>query len=232
MNLQSLKKPKLIAGVILWTVAMLVFNGCRRYSLDPNKPNLGGHPEVSNPLIVPLADRWWVMDQVSDQLDDYFRIYREERIRIIDSVMTEGWIETHPRIGSTLLEPWHKDSTPGFEKAHSTLQTVRRFAKVRVIPTGNSYAIDVKVFKELEDLDRPIGSVVSGPTIRHDNALDVDRLNPWVGTKRGRWIPMGRDVSLEQLILRNVQNRLAQGQGDSGQPSPATGFDFPHGLQR
>ena len=234
MNLQSLKKTKLIAGVILLAAAMLVFNGCRRYSLDPNKPNLGGHPEVSNPLIVPLADRWWVMDQISDQLDDYFRIYREERIRIIDSVMTEGWIETHPRIGSTLLEPWHKDSTPGFEKAHSTLQTVRRFAKVRVIPTGNSYAIDVKVFKELEDLDGPIGSVVSGPTVRHDNALDVDRLNPWVGTKRGGWIPMGRDVSLEQLILRNIQNRLtqAEGQGNHGQPGPATGFDFPLGVQR
>lgn len=227
MNFRSPKNTKLIISAILIAAMMLVFNGCRRYYLDPNKPNLGGNAQVSNPLIVPLADRWWVMDQISDQLDDYFRIYREERIRIIDSVMTEGWIETHPRIGSTSLEPWHKDSTPGFEKVHSTLQTVRRFAKVRVIPSGNSYAIDVKVFKELEDLEQPVGSAISGQLIRHDNALDVDRLNPWLATERTGWIPMGRDISLEQLILRNIQNRLAESQGNSGQPAPATGFDFP-----
>ena len=202
------KKLKSLIGIILVATTLLFFNGCRRYHLDPNKPNLGGKPEVPNPFIVPMLDRWLVMDQISDELDDYFRIYREERIRIIDSVMTEGWIETHPRIGSTLLEPWHKDSTPGFEKAHATLQTVRRFAKVRVIPTGNSYAVDVKVFKELEDLQQPIGSAVSGHAFRHDNALDVDRLNPWLATQRGGWIPMGRDISLEQLILRNIQNRL------------------------
>jgi hypothetical protein len=199
---------KPLLGVALIAAIILVAGGCRRYCLDPNKPNLGGKPEVTNPLIVPLVDRWYVMDQISDELDDYFRIYREERIRIIDSVMTEGWIETHPRIGSTLLEPWHKDSTPGFEKAHATLQTVRRFAKVRVIPTGTNYAVDVKVFKELEDLEQPIGSAVSGQIIRHDNALDVDRLNPWIATRREGWIPMGRDISLEQLILRNIQNRL------------------------
>ncbi len=224
MSSRSVQNLNPLLRVILLVAAISFLAGCRRYHLDPNKPNLGGKPEVSNPLVVPMLDRWLVMDQISDELDDYFRIYREERIRIIDSVMTEGWIETHPRIGSTLLEPWHKDSTPGFEKAHATLQTVRRFAKVRVIPTGNNYAVDVKVFKELEDLEQPMGAAVSGQTIRHDNALDVDRLNPWLATRREGWIPMGRDISLEQLILRNVQNRLAEGQGS---PAQATGFDFP-----
>lgn len=223
MPARSRQNLKPLLGMMLLVAVISVFPGCRRYCLDPNKPNLGGKPEVSNPLVVPMLDRWLVMDQISDELDDYFRIYREERIRIIDSVMTEGWIETHPRIGSTLLEPWHKDSTPGFEKAHATLQTVRRFAKVRVIPTGNSYAVDVKVFKELEDLQQPIGSAVSGQTIRHDNALDVDRLNPWLATRREGWIPMGRDISLEQLILRNIQNRLDEAQVG---PAQATGFDF------
>ena len=224
MPLRSRQNLISLLGLLLLIGLIFVLPGCRRYHLDPNTPNLGGNPEVPNPLIVPLLDRWFVMDQISDQLDDYFRIYREERIRIINSVMTEGWIETHPRIGSTLLEPWHKDSTPGFEKAHATLQTVRRFAKVRVIPTGNSYAIDVKVYKELEDLEQPVGATVSGRIIRHDNALDVDDLNPWLGTGRAGWIPQGRDISLEQLILRNVQNRLIETQGS---PDQASTFDFP-----
>ena len=155
-----------------------------------------------------MMDRWYVMDQVSDEIDDYFKIYREERIRVLDGVMSEGWIETHPQIGGTLFEPWKLDSTPGFERIHSSLQTVRRFAKVRVIPTGNSYQLDVKVFKELEDLNQPLGSTISGQP-RFDNALDVDRDEPWLARQDKSWIPMGRDFSLEQRILRNVQQRIS-----------------------
>ena len=195
------------------TVAMLIGlvflgTGCRMLRYDPSGPNLLGNAPVANPLVVPLVDRWLVMDQVSDEMDNYFKIYREQRIQILDGVLSEGWIETHPRIGSTLLEPWHVDSTPGFEKIHATLQTVRRFAKVRVIPTGNSYQIDVKVFKELEDLPSPIGAAVTGPLLRYDNALDVGQTDQWLSGREKGWIPMGRDISLEQQILRNIQGRI------------------------
>ena len=142
-------------------------------------------------MIVPLTDRWLLMDQVSDEIDDYFKIYREERIRILDGVMSEGWIETHPKIGSTLLEPWAKDSTPGFEKLHSSLQTVRRFSKVRVIPTVNSFQIDVKVFKELEDLKQPKLATITGRRFRNDSSLDVDVTDPWLEDLNEGWIPMG-----------------------------------------
>lgn len=161
-------------------------------------------------MLVPLLDRWLVMDQISDEIDDYFKIYREERIRVLDGVMSEGWIETHPMIGGTLLEPWKLDSTPGFERIHSTLQTTRRFAKVRVIPTGSSYQVDVKVFKELEDLPQPVGASIAGPLLRHDNALDVDRNVPWITGRQKGWIPLGRDISLEQRILRNIHERLSR----------------------
>jgi hypothetical protein len=183
--------------------------GCRALTYDDQSPNLCGQPPVQNPLAIPMMDRWLVMDQVSDEIDDYFKIYREERIRVLDGVMSEGWIETHPKIGGTLLEPWQLDSTQGFERLHSTLQTVRRFAKVRVIPSGNSYQLDVRVFKELEDLAQPVGSAVSGQ-LRHDSALDVDREDPWMTVQDKNWIPMGRDFSLEQQILRNIQKRLTE----------------------
>ncbi len=165
---------------------------------------------MPNPLLVPMMDRNYIMDEVSNELDNYFRIYKEERIRIDNSLMTEGWIETHPKIGGTIFEPWKHDSTPGFERLHATLQTVRRFAKVRVIPTGNSYQVDVKVFKELEDLNQPVGSPIRGPILRYDDALDVDREDPLKASAPG-WIPMGRDFSLEQKILGNIQKRLEQG---------------------
>jgi hypothetical protein len=183
--------------------------GCRAIRNLESQGPVPTAQTTANPLIVPMIDRWFVMDEISDEVDDYFRVKREERIRMVDGVMSEGWIETWPRMGSTLLEPWHHDSTRGYEKVHSTLQTIRRSSKIRVIPTGDSYAIDVKVFKELEDNDRPIGSPLGGNALRSDNALDVDRLDDSSTGDTRTWIPLGRDISLEQRILRNVQQRLA-----------------------
>ncbi len=195
--------------LMLATSILLVSVGCRAFR-EPDAANCPPDGGIPNPLSVPMMDRWYVMDQISDEIDDHFRIYREERIRVVDSVMSEGWIETHPKIGGTLLEPWKTDSTPGFEKLHASLQTVRRFAKVRVLPTGNSYLVDVKVFKELEDLEQPIGSVVTTAPLRHDSTLDIDRELDAETNRKSGWIPMGRDFSLEQLILANIQQRLTK----------------------
>ena len=157
-------KPYLL---LLLAFAVLCCTGCqafRSFSGLENQPI--PTTEVANPLAVPMLDRWLVMEQISDELDDYFRIFREERIRMHDGILSEGRIETHPKIGSTLLEPWRRDSLIGFERLHATLQTVRRFAKVRVVPTGDHYLVDLQVFKELEDLQQPVGSGVSGTILR------------------------------------------------------------------
>ena len=195
-------------ALVLICILVVSTTGCRAFRKVASESPVAA--SVPNPLTVPLMDRWYVMDQVSDELDDYFRIYREERIRVVDSVMTEGWIETHPKIGGTIFEPWKRDSTRGFERLHASLQTVRRFAKVRVIPTANSYQIDVKVYKELEDLPQPLASAINGQYLRTDNTLDVDREQALPIASQTGWIPMGRDFSLEQQILQNIQQRLRQ----------------------
>ena len=195
---------------ILILFASMILSGCRLWN-TPDFPTVDPNvPQVANPLTLPLLDRALIMDEVSDELDNYFRIYKEERIRIVDSVMTEGWIETHAKIGGTLLEPWKRDSLPGFERVHATLQTVRRFAKVRVIPVGSNYQVDVRVYKELEDLPEPVGSTISGRRLRHDNALDIDKPQLFPEQTNKGWIPMGRDFALEQQILRNIQTRVLQ----------------------
>lgn len=149
------------------------------------------------------------MDEISDAVDDYLPILIEERIRVVDGIMSEGWIETRPKIGGSIFEPWKRDSTRGFEKLHATLQSVRRFAKVRVIPTASNYLVDLRVYKELEDLPQPVGSTVSGRPLRIDNSLDIDRNELFEVPNKG-WIPQGRDLSLEQEILANIQSRLYQ----------------------
>lgn len=188
----------------LISVLMLI-SGCRTFfSEDPTTPPSGEYA-VDNPLVVSPVDREWIMDAVSNELDNYFRIEREVRIRIVDNIVIEGWIETHEQIGGTAFEPWRRDSMPGFERAHATLQTVRRFAKVRVTPNSDSYLVDVKVYKELEDLPSPQHSSINSRQLRYDNAVDIDaEEQPIIQPNKG-WIPMGRDFALEQHILRNIQ---------------------------
>ena len=187
--------------------------------LQSTFPFVGSPQIIENPMFVPVTDRELVWNQVVDELDGYFKIRSEERIRLVGDVLTEGRIETYPRPGSTLLEPHRRDSTPGFEKLHSTLQSVRRQATVRVIPATGGHEIIVEVFKELEDLPRPEHSTVGGALLRHDNSLEryeaEEYLNekPRFGTDRLTWIPLGRDLSLEQQILGNIYARLYSGGG-------------------
>lgn len=196
-------------AIIILSLASLTC-GCGRFAAKSPTPWPQGHEPINNPVLVPMVDREMLMDQISDELDDYFRIYREERLRLVNNVLTEGWIETHPKIGSTMFEPWRKDSTPGFERLHATLQTVRRFAKVRIIPNKDNYAIDVKVYKELENRQAPERSTVTGRDIRHNNALDSNPDAPFPDAPNKGWIPMGRDFSLEQQIIRNIQERVTK----------------------
>lgn len=194
---------------LLIALALCGLSGCRAFLSDADSQAQLVNQEIQNPVQIPMLDRFLVMDEISDEMDDYFHIAREEQIRIADGVVTEGWIETWPRIGSTILEPWHHDSTRGFEKLHASLQTVRRQGKVRIIPSGDSYLVDVKVFKELEDNPTPFRSAASGKYLRHDNALDVGFEDYWNTSQNEGWISMGRDVSLEQRILSRIVQRLS-----------------------
>lgn len=170
--------------------------------------------QVENPLFVPVADREFTWNQLVDMVDDRFRIDREERVRFDQGVLLEGRIETFPQVGSTLLEPWRKDSTPGFETDHATLQTIRRRATVIVSPREGGYLINLIVQKELEDLSRPEHATAGGATLRHDNSLvSADETTDAGGPVTLGWIPVGRDLSLEQAMLADLRARLYDEQG-------------------
>jgi hypothetical protein len=164
---------------------------------------------VENPLFVPSSDRELLWNQVVDTVDNYFKIKREVRVRVVGDVSLEGHLETFPTDGSTLLEPWRKDSTHGYEKLHATLQSVRRSAMVRVQPVQGGYVIDVVVQKELEDLARPEYASAAQMPLRESESVtreSAEALNQAMPTD---WIPIGRDTSLEQRILQEIRDRAA-----------------------
>jgi hypothetical protein len=197
---------------ILLLAVLALAAGCGSHWLAPFGPHRVSAPPnqlLENPLFVPIADRELVWNQLVDEIDDYFKIEREQRVQEVGGVLMEGRIDTYPAIASTLLEPWRRDSTPGFEKLHSTLQSTRRRATVRVIPRGGGYLVEVQVIKELEDVNRPEHATVGGSTLRHDGSLVRNEANVQGGPTTLGWITLGRDTSLEQQILVELRSRLS-----------------------
>lgn len=207
---QPLHRRSFLAAVAASLATACGLTGCRGLLRGVDQNALYGAPagQVDNPLFLPPMEPEFVWNNLVDAVDDNFRIEREERVRLIGGILTEGRIDTYPTIGATLLEPWRSDSTPGYERLHATLQSVRRRATVRLIPTEGGALVDVVVQKELEDLDKPEHATAGGATPRHDATLVRNEGPPGRFSVTLGWIPIGRDVSLEQKLLRDIQCRL------------------------
>jgi len=168
-------------------------------------------PPPGNPAIVTAMDRDFVWEQVVDVVDDYFRIQHEDRVRLVGDLLTEGRLDTYPRGGSTIFEPWNGDSVTPYDRWESTLQSTRRTAMVRVMPAEAGFLVEVQVLKELEDVARPESGAISvrnSQALRNDNALQRVA-NPTGGQQPTLgWIDQGRDVALEQVILAQIMARV------------------------
>ncbi len=170
---------------------------------------------MPNPLELPPQPDQFVWSQVIDTVDDYFRIAREQPVQNSDGIVLDGRLETAYQIGASYLEPWRKDSTAGFERLQSSLQSIRRRAIVTVRPQGAGYMLEVIVQKDLEDTDRSQYATEIPTVQRHDGTIvrrneTFDQNPETLG-----WIPLGRDTSLEQAILNDIFARLTQADRNS-----------------
>jgi hypothetical protein len=165
---------------------------------------------MANPLLIPIGDHQAAWEQVVDAVEGYFRIAREEPVRTLGNVVTEGTITTVPEVSPTIFEPWRHDTVDPDQRWENTLQTMRRRAVIRVIPAAGGHMVDVQVFKELEDNRHPEHATAGAATFRYDDSLERI-VNPIAGEQITRgWISKGRDTSLEQAILADLTNRCNQ----------------------
>lgn len=158
-------------------------------------------PVAENPLVIPTNDFEAVWNKTVAVADRYFDIASENRL--------SRTIVTQPRIGATLLEPWSGDSVGLSERLESSLQTIRRFAIIKVDPAPNGgYLVKVEVRKELEDLIKPDRQAAGRAVFNND--FPVNRTREIVGPVPVPvgWIPRGRDPQLEQAILAGVRDAL------------------------
>ena len=158
-------------------------------------------PVAENPLIVPSNDFEAVWNKTVAEVDKYFEIASENRL--------SRTIVTQPKIGATLFEPWSGDSVGFTERLESSLQTVRRFAIIKVDPApSGGFLVKVEVRKELEDMVKPDRQAAGRAVF--NNEFPVNRAREIVGPVPAPvgWIPRGRDPNLEQAILAGVRDSL------------------------
>jgi hypothetical protein len=183
--------------------------GCAPIVAQP-RPLGGAEPAAyENPAFIAYKNHEALWEIVTDAVDDYFDIESQQPVRVVGDVITEGRIDTRPSVSSTLLEPWRRDTANLYEKVESTLQSMRRFASIRVRPADNGFWVEVAVYKELENLGQPEYSTAGGATLRNDTSL-TRVVNP-VGAQEVHqgWIAMGRDPALEQQMICQIQSRLS-----------------------
>lgn len=191
--------------------------GCQVY----DNPAAGLHGEgyaVANPMFIPSVDPDFLWEQIVDAVDNHFQIRREARVRRIGDVLLDGRLDTYLTDGSTILEPWRKDSTHGFEKMHSTLQSTGRVATVQVAPVQGGFMIDVIVEKFVENVPRPQDATSSRKYSSHgEMGTDVNATGEDTGNATDLaasdtppWIAIGRDASLEQKILADIRSRVTK----------------------
>jgi len=156
-------------------------------------------PVAENPLVVPSQDFEAVWNKTVAVVDNYFDISSENRL--------SRTIVTQPKVSATLLEPWSGDSVEVSDRLEASLQTIRRFAiiKIETAPAGG-YLVKVEVRKELEDLVKPDRQAAGRSVFNND--FPVNRAREIIGPVpvATGWIPRGRDQHLEQAILAGIRD--------------------------
>ncbi|MDR1493265.1 MAG: hypothetical protein LBT05_11155 [Planctomycetaceae bacterium] len=178
---------------------------CGCASFYDHIPGIDNVSPANNPMYIASNDADMVWDRVVDAVDDYFEIEREEPVRLYGS---EGRIDSYPRIAATYLEPWFSDSVTAEERLESTYQTIRRRATVRVVPENIGFSVFVSVYKELEDMPRPLGSNSGTASFTYRNAINTINVETGGAPVSGGWISLGRDAALEQRILLKIRHNL------------------------
>ena len=127
--------------------------------------------------------------------------------------MTEGRIDTFPKPGATLLEPWYHDSADSYQRLESTLQSIRRYAVVKVIPAQNGGFLGrrgrVQGTGERAPAGTRHGRLGHFPQRRLAHQHSAPRNPRALPTGANQnWIPQGRDTVAEQRILGQILDRF------------------------
>jgi hypothetical protein len=197
---------------ILWTawfgLVLALLPGCATGQLfDGSMPfGVSGEPEM-NPVYVPPGPISYLdKDGRTGVFEHTVRVLTDFGFEILDANMFEGKIETLPRIVPGILQPLKPGNADTYQRVLSTFQSYRHRVVVKIEPAQQTgYFIFVTVYKELEDLPRPVRATAGAANFRVDN--NVQRqftvIDPTIF--ESNWIPKGRDAEVEQVLLQRLK---------------------------
>jgi hypothetical protein len=181
--------------------AALAFAGCSTGPLQENPVLL--RPDLlipqENPLYIPQGPDAYdkVFQKALDVVDDFFEIAYANRY--------DGRIESQPAVAPGLEQPWKPGSPDFYQRLLAFFQSIQHRCIVVIQPADDGgYYIDVKVFKELEDLPSPLRATAGAASFRMNSTIErqFEVIEQPIYT--ANWIPIGRDFKLEQVILERL----------------------------
>jgi hypothetical protein len=188
-----------------WTSAVtMLVAGCMVGPIQDNPMLIRPDPAVivENPVWVPSLGVYGaygkVFENVLDIVDDYFEIAY--------SCRQDGWIVGFPRISPGFEQFWKPGTPDHYQRLEATLQTMRHRCEVHIQPAEDGgFFVQVTVYKELEDLERPTRATAGAAAFRSDPTVErqFEVIDPTVIDTK--WIPKGRNKELEQLILQRIK---------------------------
>lgn len=192
----------------------IVLGGCHRFSREPLDFQFAPQPPppievpVSNPAHIGNVDPEFLWRMIVDAVDDHFRIESESPVRRYQTNWQDGRLTTFPEISGTSFEPWRRDTARGFERLQSTIQTIRRSARVRVTNEPTGYQVEVEVLKEQEDVDQSLFGSAGASSQRHDGTVVRNENQVRQTPVTLGWYEIGRDRDLERRIMEGILGRV------------------------
>ncbi len=194
----------------VWTGVVLALTaGCASGPLLDNPVLVGAGlpPECeANPMYLPLGPSpesyRKVLNSTIAALQDF-----GFQIRLVNT--WEIRVETEPRIAPGIFRFLRPGNTDPYDRLLETAQTYRHRAVVLINTADNGgYWVKVTVYKELEDLPRPVRATIGSANFRTNN--DVERPFEVVDPTllESNWLPRGEDVDVEQQILTRIKGCL------------------------
>jgi hypothetical protein len=194
-----------ILGVVWLGAAAIVSAGC---VADPlvdaaafNRPELC--VPVENPLYLPLGPNSYgmVFERVLSVIGDYAEIRYSNRY--------DGQVMTFGKVSPGLEQFWKPGSPDFYQRIEATFQTIRHRGEVLIqAAEDGGYFVHVTVYKDLEDIPRPLRSTAGAASFRSDNTVERQYEVIDASVLDSNWIPLGRDVPMEQAILHKIKKCL------------------------